>query len=588
MKWPSSCTYIRNHLYIIVIACLIGIVIPTVQYYFRRFDDNTFTSWHLIFSVNTPFIYFFVLVVGVLLALALLRFRLPLPHALFLFLSCFIAAAFFWGTPEVNVSASRYITQAKNLELYGISYFFKEWGHGIQAWMDLPAVPFLDGLVFKVLGESRVYIQLFTAFLFGMTSVVTYLIGKTLWDEDTGFYAGILLLGIPYLIIQTPLMLLDIHTMFFLTLSVYFFIRALEAGGIYRTTAAACAAFIAFFCKYSAWPMLSVLPAIAVVYYFLKREIHVSDSPSLAFPNDCKKKKTGNTLSRKVVHTTLLAILIFLILVCVPLLLKLDVIISQIKLMMEFLRPSLGRWTETWASIYLFQINPAVIIAATASIFLAVWNRDLKYLIIIWLPFLAFFFEIKRIRYILPVFPMFTLMAARGLLSIRNSDLRKIIVASVVITSLATSFFLYRPFLKQWSAVNLEEAGQFLDTLDVDAVEVITIPQKKYPVNPAIAVPLLDLYTHKKIFYQYVPGASTPNEDFHTSRFRDSWEYHNPPYYTAGMDQAEKKAVVVILASVKDTIPPQTADMIRTFHHTKSFTTFYPYFYNHTLVRIYW
>ncbi len=148
---------------------------------------------------------------------------------------------------------------------------------------------------------------------------------------------------------------------------------------------------------------------------------------------------------------------------------------------------------------------------------------------------------------------MLTLMAARGLLSLRNRDLRKIIVASVIATSLATCFFLYRPFLKQWSAVNLKEAGQFLDTLDVDAVEVIAVPQQNYPVNPAVAVPLLDLSTHKRILYHYVPGASTPDEDYHTSRFRDSWEYQNPPYYESGAGQsAGKKAVAVILADVND------------------------------------
>jgi 4-amino-4-deoxy-L-arabinose transferase-like glycosyltransferase len=587
MKWPSG--YVRNRFSIIAIAFLIGLMIPLVQYYFRRFDDNPFTGWYLIFLTTSRSNLLLVLFSSVLLALAVFRIHVSFSRPLFLFLAGFVTTVFFWSVPEINAAAARYVAQAKSLEVYGITYFMKEWGHGIQAWMDLPAVPFFDGLIFKIFGESRVYIQLFTAFLFGMTAVVTYLIGKTLWDEETGFHAGILLLGIPYLIIQTPLMLLDIHTMFFLTLSVYFFIRALEAGGIYWTTAAACAAFIAFFCKYSAWPMLSVLPVVAVVFYFLKREIHVSDSPFLASPNDRKKGKAGHTLSRRVVQTTLLAILIFLILVGVPLLLKLDVIISQIKLMMEFLRPSLGRWTETWASIYLFQINPVIIFAAAASIFLAAWNRDLKYLIIIWLPFLAFFFEIRRVRYILPVFPMFTLMAARGLLSIRNSDVRKIIVASVVITSLATSFFLYRPFLEQWSAANLEEAGQFLDTLDVDVVDIIAVPQHRYPVNPAIAVPLLDLSTHKRIFFHYIPGASTPDEDYHTSRFRDSWEYQNPPYYERIADQTSKKrAVALILAKVEEKIPPDVEDTIKSFSHTKSFTTYSPFLGNHTIVRIYW
>jgi 4-amino-4-deoxy-L-arabinose transferase-like glycosyltransferase len=564
MKWPSW--FDRNRFSTIVIACLIGIVIPLVQYYFRRFDDNPFTGWYLIF-LTTPRSNVLLLFSSVILAFAFFRIPFSLSRPLFLFLACFVATVFFWSVPEINTVSARYVTQAKNLEIYGISYFLKEWGHGIQAWMDLPAVPFFDGIIFKAFGESRVCIQLFTAFLFGMTAVVTYFIGKSLWDEETGFYGGILLLGIPYLIIQTPLMLLDIHTMFFLTLSIYLYIRALETGGLTAVIVATGALFIAFFCKYSVWPMLSVLPVISLVYYF-RRE---------------------NRGRREILRTSLCVFLLSLLLVGIPILLKFDVLVYQIKLMFSFLRPSLGRWTENFSSIYLFQIDPVITVAAVVSVILAAWKRDLKYLVVFWLPFLAVFFKIKRIRYILPVFPMLTLMAAQGLVSLRNRDLEKIIVAAVVATSLATCFLLYRPFLKQWSAVNLEEAGRFLDTLDVDVVDVIAVPQQHYPVNPAIAVPLLDLSTHKRIFYHYVPDASTAEEDYHTSRFRDSWEYQNPPYYEMGAElPSKKRAVAVILAKVEEKIPPDVKDTIEAFPHTKSFTTYSPFLGNHTIVRIYW
>ncbi len=548
------------------IICLIGIIIPLAQYYFRRFDDNTFTSWHMIFSATSSFNYFFVFLGGVLSALILFKIRLPLPRALFLFLACFVAAAFFWSMPEVNTVSARYVTQAKYLELYGVRYFFKEWGHSIQAWMDLPAIPFLNGIIFGIVGESRIYIQILTAFLFGMTSVVTYLIGKSLWDEETGFYAGILLLGIPYLIIQTPLMLLDVHTMFFLTLSIYLYIRALE-GGLARAIVAGCSIFVAFFCKYSVWPMLSVLPVISFVYYFRK------EGPARP----------------EILRRSLRVFLLTLLLIGVPVLLKFDVIVYQIKLMMEFLRPSLGRWTEKFSSIYLFQISPAITIAAAASIVLAAAKRDLKYLVVVWLPFLAVFFEIKRVRYILPVFPMLTLMGSYGLAALRSPEQRKAVVTAAVTASLVTCYFLFLPFLNQWSFVNLKHAGEFLDTLDVNTVEAIAIPQQHYPVNPAVAVPLLDLYTHKRISYEYVPGASTPDEDYHTSRFRDSWEYVNPPFYAGDTRTASgKTAFVIIAADPHDKIPPELNPAISAMHHEKAFSTNIPFFYNQTLVTIYW
>ena len=564
----SPAKYEWNRYSVPVMAILITAVIPFLQYYFRRFDNNTFTSWDMVFTTTFPVKFFLFLAPCVLLASLAARISFPFPRALILFFGCSIVTAFFWGEPEVNTVTARYVTQAKHLELYGINFFLREWGNGIQAWMDMPAIPFFDGLIFRIFGESRIYIQLFTAFLFGMTSVITYLIGKALWNDDTGFYAGLLLLGIPYLIIQTPLMLLDVHTMFFLTLSIYLYIRAVETGGIGRTLAATCTVFIASFCKYSVWPMLSVLPVISLVYYF---------------------QTDGGPLRGKVLQRSFRVLMLSLLLVGIAVALKFEVVVSQIKLLLEFQRPSLGRWTENFASIFLFQINPVISIAAIFSLFIAVWKRDLKFMIVVWLPLLAVFFQLKRVRYMLPLFPMLTLMAAQGLAALKNPQLRKVSVASVIMTSFVTCFFLFLPFLNQWSAVNLKDAGQFLDTLDIDAVEVFAIPQQHYPVNPAVAVQLLDLFTHKRIFYNYVPGASSPDEDFHTSRFRDSWEYRNPPYYTSGADHtAGKKAVAVILADLQDKIPPELTETISTLHHARSYTTSIPFFINQTLVRIYW
>lgn len=559
--------YEWNRYTVPVMAILISAVIPLLQYYFRRFDNNTFTSWNFVFDTTAPATFFLILIPGTLLVLLTYRISLPFPRSLILFFACGIVTAFFWNAAEVNVSASRYVTQAKHLELYGIPYFFKEWGKEIQAWMDMPAVPFFDGLIFRMFGEHRMYTQLFTAVLFGMTAVVTYLIGKELWDEETGFYAGLLLLGIPYLIIQTPLMLLDVHTMFFLTLSIYLYIRAVEAGGAWRMIAATCAVFIASFCKYSVWPMLSVLPVISFVYFMRK------DGP----------------LRKQVLHRSFRVLLFSLFLIGIVVALKFEVVVGQIKLLLEFQRPSLNRWTETFASIFLFQIHPVITIAAIASIFLAAWKRDLKYVIVVWLPFLTVFFQLKRVRYMLPVFPMLTLMAALGLAALRNPDFRKVIVTSVIMTSLVTCFFLFQPFLNQWSAVNLSKAGQFLDTLDIDAVEVFITPQQHYPVNPAVYVPILDLFTRKKIVYRHVPGAFSPDEDFHTSRFRDSWEYKNPQYYSgSACNPAGKKAVALILADQRDMLPPEFGEAISALHQSRSFATSLPFFRNQTLVRIYW
>lgn len=551
------------------LSFLFCLAIAVGQYQFRRFDDNALLSWQWVFGASGPFIYFLALVPALLVAsMAVGAYRTSLPRQLhdpLLFFACYAAAAALWSSPEVNVDASRYFTQAKHLELYGVTFFFREWGRGIPAWTDLPTVPFLYGLIFRFAGESRAFIQALNALLFALTAVIAGRIGKTLWDEDRGWYAGLLLLAAPYLLIQTPLTLVDVPTMFFLTLSVHLFLRAIEAGGMLRAAAASVAVFLTACCKYSAWPMLSILPVTSAVY---------SVGADRAF-------------RRSVAFRSLTIFLLSIVLLGAAIMFKFDVVSGQIWLLINFQKAGLERWSESYRSTFLFQVHPVIAVAAAVSLAVAVLKRDVKYLIAAWLPLLIIAFQIRRMRYTLPVLPFLALMASYALAQVRN--FRSALVACTVAASLVTCFFAYLPFLNRWSAVNLKQAGEYLDTLEVDAVEVYPLPQKEYPINPAVGVPLLDLFTHKKIIYRHEPGASTPDKEPDRSRFRFSWEYQNPDYYEPGVhDAAGKKAVALILARPDDKIPPELTRTIGGLAHSRDFLTASPLFYSQTLVRIYW
>ena len=242
----------------------------------------------------------------------------------------FFLAAIFWKVPEVIVDASRYFTQAKHIKVYGIGYFFHEWGRDIMAWTDLPLVPFIYGLIFKFFGEHRLYIQIFTTLLFSLTVVLTYMIGKTLWDKQTGFIGGLLLLGIPYIYSQIPLMLVDIPTMFFLTLSIFTIIQALKQGGIGFITISSIALLLTFFSKYSSWLWLTVLFIIFMVFLRI--------APQKIF-------KRGGAIA-----------LLSLLLVGTAISFNHDVISDQIGLLISFQMPGLRRWGESFISSFFFQI----------------------------------------------------------------------------------------------------------------------------------------------------------------------------------------------------------------------------------------
>ena len=542
-----------------IAACLLATLLT--QFVFRGFDDNRLTSWAWVFTATDIRWLMPVHIAALLLAFILSKTALPgrWPGTL-LFLSSFAVAAPFWSEPEVILDASRYFTQAKHLELYGLKYFLREWGGQIGAWTDLPLIPLLYGLIFSLMGESRICIQLFTTLLFSASVVLTYRVGETLWDKTTGFHAGALMLGMPYLLTQVPLMLVDVPTMFFLVLAVFATLKALESGGAGRIVLAAVAVTLAFWTKYSVWLFLSVLPVIVVV--------RSRQSP------------------RPVILRALALATVSLLLIGATLLPLSDVVSSQLVLLRNYQLPGLARWEETLVSTFLFQIHPFITVAALISVHAAFRNRDARYAIVLWLPALVVLMGINRIRYILPVFPMLALMAAYGLRQIQSQEIRRYVVLAIVTSSVALAVLGFRPFLQTTSAVNLQQAGEYLDSLAVSEVEVIVLPQRFVAVNPAVSVPLLDIHTATRLMFR--PEESVPTgRRADTSPLRFTWEHGNPDYYQTASGEPKARALVVIADDAAQPLPDHVARRLIGYHLSMKFIASEKFFDYKTVVKVY-
>ena len=556
-----------------------------ILYNFRTLDDNRLTSWEWVFGTVKITRILVLLVPGGIVAFMLSK--TPVPDrcpGLFLFILSFAAAAMFWREPEVIVDASRYFTQAKHLELYGTGYFLREWGKTIQVWTDLPLMPFIYGLVFRYLGEARIYVQLVTTLLFSFTVVLTYMIGKTLWDKEAGFFGGMFLLGIPYIFTQAPLMLVDIPTMFFFTFAVFAFITALERGGIWAPVASA-ALFLFIFSKYSAWLMLSLF-VIIVAVRLLQSHLSPVEIPV-----------------RKYILRIIITLLPAALAAGVVMLLKHDVFSSQINLLLSYQKPGLKRWGESFISTFLFQVHPFISMAAAFSLYSAWKKKDPKYLIISCSMALIFVLQVKRIRYTVIAFPMFALMASYGTTAIRETGLKRQIVFSVAACSLIIAVFAYLPFLQQTSAQNLQSAGVFLNSLPGKNIEVITLPRKDDYVNIAVSVPILDLFTDKRIHYVYYRADylnyMPPPEKIAVSPLRFTWIYKNPDYYSRdprrdfdltgnSSGHSSGTAVTVIAAELLSPLPEEVALAVKKYRNSKSFSISDDIFDHQTLVTVYY
>ncbi len=536
-----------------------------VLYTLRSLDDSRFTSWEDVFSVVRPLRTGGILCISLVAAFILSRAAFIGRNTVAsLFTLSFAASAICWQEPEMIVDASRYFTQAKHLEVYGIAYFFREWGNGINAWTDLPAMSFIYGSLFAIFGEGRLIIQFFNSLLFSSAIVLTYLTGKELWGRDTGFHASLFLLAIPYLFTQVPLMMVDLPAMFFLTLSIYTFLLALRRGGT-MVAISSLIIFVSFFTKYSIWLMLTVIPVIYAVELYRNRK---------------------GELDRYALRG-LIVFFISFFLISIVIAFKHDEIVKQIHLLLSYQKPGLKRWGESLVSTYFFQMHPLIPVLAAVSVIMAFRKKDMTYVIVAWLVFVVLVLQIRRIRYIVMVFPLLSLMASYGLGLLRDRSTGRFVAYSTAAFSLTLALSSFIPFQQHTSAANIRDAADYLNSLDVKVVEVFTPLPRDYVMNPAVSVPLLDLHTKKKIAYRYDETAYPSPEDLNTSALRFTWNYKNPLYYQEREEGKEKRAVLVISDSVERGLPDSILQKIVTLPGKRTFKVSDNVFRHQTLVTVY-
>lgn len=502
-------------------------------YRFRFLDDNRLVSWQDVFSVAGPVRFFGLLAPALAAGVLCSRFsaweRAP---RLTLFLLAFSASALFWPAPEAILDAARYFVQAKHLAVHGAGSFVREWGRSLTAWTDLPLVPFIYGFLFSVFGESRSVIQAFNSLVFGLSAVLTFQLGRELWDETAGFFGGLFLLSVPYLYVLTPLMMVDVSAMFFLLLAVYGTLAGVRRGS-WRVGLAVFGIAAACLTKYSLWLMLTSLGAAGAVGVL-------------------------RSLDRRAAFFRLLGVLVVSgLLAGLFFWLKQDVVAAQFDLLASYQRPGLRRWGESFLSTFLFQVHPAVSLFALISVPVALLRRDSGYPVVLWTVLLVLLLRIERIRYALVVFPMVSLMASYGLLSLRQGRWARSIPWTSAAAAIVLAATAYLPFLEGLGVANLMRAGRYLDRMDAAGAEVRLSYADDAVADPAVLVPLLDLYTQKGISYQGRRQARELSSGQQESSLRFTWELRLPEEYGKRTGSRDSEPVILITDAGAGSLPPE-------------------------------
>lgn len=531
----------------LLLFLFLTLLVFPLQYAFRSFDLSTLTSWRWVFIKIGPARIFLYMVFGALLVMPLSSSNLPEKYPeLFLFVSALLSSLAFINTPETLLDSARYFLEAKYLAQHGVLNFFRAWGDQIVPWTDLPLVPFQYGLLFKLFGEEQRVIALYNSLLFSLIPILTYYMGRLLWDRSTAFIAGILVLASPYLFTQVPLLLVDVHTMFFLLLAVCVFLYTLERGGILWLFASAITICLALFSKFSTWPMFGVLAIIVLIR--MRKPFQVAIRRSLAV-------------------AILTSFLLFFIYLGIG-----TVILQQLHFLRTYQMAGLQRWQEGYLSALFFQTHPFIILAALFGVYRAFVNRDKKILILVWFAFLVLILELKRVRYLLPLMPFLTLAGSYGLQGINHIQVRRFIAYCCVMSSLVIAFWVYKPFLAGTSMANLKDAGRFLDTLSSEAIEIYCLEQSRSLGNTAVAVPILDLYTDKIIYQQQKWNSPEGRRKAQNVSLRFTWELKQPDSYRLAKYSGKKLPLVIIAEKPINNLPLELQSKYPTFRLLQKFT----------------
>lgn len=536
-------------------------ILPVFLFIFKEVDNNSLCRWPWLFdeiSAARLFIIYSALLTASFFAA---NYNWPANKVKYLGVLSLVLAMLFWNMPEIIIDASRYFTHAKFIERYGLVKFYQEWGHDLSTWTDLPLTSMIYGIAFNFFGDHRLVIQLINSLFFTGSILLTYRMGKLLWNEETGFMAGLLLLGFPYLFLHIPLMMVDLSSLFFLILAIYMFTLALTRQDRSIILLAAFCICLACLNKYSNLLYLSILPVISIVFAI--------------------QKKTS------IAKTSLIICILSLLFLLLLIIDKIDIIGEQVSFLSSYQQDGLKKWSEGYISTFIFHIHPLISIAALGAVVAAWRTKNINFIIAAYLLLLVFGLQIKRIRYILPVFPMLALMAAYGLNTLENNKLKRFLLFSIVAGSLTLAVGAYLPFAKKDSSVNLQEAGQFIDKLNTENILIYTETQPANRINLEINIPLLDMFTSKNIYLALKNSQNNISEN-KTSSFRFTWENKLPDFYTQPPDLSEKTPLVIISSRHNPILPKTIRQIIRSHGKIKRFSTHSRKFSYKTFVTVYY
>jgi hypothetical protein len=149
----------------------------------------------------------------------------------------------------------------------------------------------------------------------------------------------------------------------------------------------------------------------------------------------------------------------------------------------------------------------------------------------------------------IPLLPFIAMMAAYGIVAFRETQVRRFCGCMIVSSSLVILYVLYLPFLHTTSMMNIKRAGEALNNLEDEFINVTVLPQETSEGSTFIAIPLLDLFTEKQIISRQSWPHTKPDHLSAHSPLLFTWTQNKPAYYELPEDQNPIPRPLVVISS---------------------------------------
>lgn len=140
-----------------------------------------------------------------------------------------------------------------NLNLHGDEAQYWSWAQDLDwgYFTKPPMIAYVIKATTAVCGNGEACVRLSSPLIHAGTGFFTYLIGKTLYDDRVGFWAGLTVLTLPVVTLSSALVSTDVPLLLFWSLALYSFIRVLDGGDTKWTIALGVFIGLGFLAKYA-------------------------------------------------------------------------------------------------------------------------------------------------------------------------------------------------------------------------------------------------------------------------------------------------------------------------------------------------